>query len=97
MATGQGTAVINFGAFPGSNETSVSVTGQTAISSTSNAEAYMMGDDTTSDHTSSDHRYANSFISLTCSTPTAGTGFTIYGTCLDTMEGTFQVRWVWAD
>lgn len=56
-----------------------------------------MGDDSTTDHTSSDHRYANSLISLTCGTPTTGVGFTIYGTCLDLIEGTFQVRWVWAD
>lgn len=53
MATGLGTATIDFGAFPGSNEASVSVTGQTGISGTSKAEAYVMADDTTSDHTAS--------------------------------------------
>jgi len=35
MATGQGIATIDFGAFPGSNEASVAVTGQTTISATS--------------------------------------------------------------
>jgi hypothetical protein len=97
MASGQGTSTLDFGAFPGSNETSIGVTGLTTISNTSKAEAYIMGDDSTTDHTSSDHRYANSLISLTCGTPTTGVGFTIYGTCLDSIEGTFQVRWVWAD
>ena len=97
MATGQGTSSINFGAFPGTSEASIAVTGQTTISATSKAEAYLMGDDTTADHTASDHRYAAALIALTCGTPTAGVGFTIYGICLDKMQGTFNVRWVWAD
>ena len=97
MATGQGTAVIDFGSWPGSNEASVAVTGQTSISATSKAEAYIMGGDTTSDHTAVDHRYAALLIGLTCGTPTAATGFTIYATCLDKMQGTFTVRYVWAD
>jgi hypothetical protein len=97
MATGQGTATINFGSFPGAQEASVAVTGQTSISATSKAEAYVMGDDTTSDHTASDHKYFPLFATLTCGTPTAGTGFTIYACCVDQLQGTFQVRWVWAD
>lgn len=97
MATGQGIVVIDFGSFPGSNEASVAVTGLTTISATSKVEAYIMGGDTTSDHTASDHRYAAALISLTCGTPTAATGFTLYGVCLDKMQGTFQVRWVFAD
>lgn len=97
MANGTGTATIDFGAWPGSNETSVAVPGQTSISATSKAEAYFMGDDTTADHTASDHRYAAALVGLTCGTPTAGTGFTIYARCLDKMQGTFKVRWVWAD
>ena len=97
MATGQGTATIDFGAWPGTSEASVAVTGQGAISATSKAEAYIMGDDTSSNHTAADHRYATVLIGLSCGTPTAGAGFTIYGRCLDKMEGQFAVRWVWAD
>ncbi len=97
MATGQGTATIDFGAFPGSNEASVAVTGQGAISATSKAEAYLMGDDTTADHTANDHRYGSALIGLTCGTPSAGAGFTIYARCLDRMQGTFKIRYVWAD
>lgn len=97
MATGQGTATIDFGSYPGANETSVAVTGQATISATSKAEAYFMGDDTTADHTAPDHRYGAALVALTCGTPSAGTGFTIYGRCLDHMQGTFQCRWVWAD
>ena len=95
MATGTGTATIDFGA--GSNEASVSVTGQTGILATSKADAFVMADDTTVDHTASDHRYLAALAGLTCGTPTAGTGFTIYATSTQKLEGTYQVRWVWAD
>lgn len=97
MASGQGTATIDFGAFPGSNEASIAVTGLDTISATSKADAYVMADDTTSDHTASDHRYFDLLVGLTCGTPTAATGFTIYARCAEKMQGTFQVRWVWAD
>lgn len=97
MASGLGTATINFGAFPGSNEASVAVTGLTGISATSKAEAYIMGDDTTSDHTAADHRYLPLFVSFTCGTPTAAIGFTIYARCAEKLQGTFTVRYVWSD
>ena len=95
MATG--IATIDFGTHPGSNEASVAVTGETAITATSKVEAWIMADDTTADHTASDHKYFAVFVSLTCGTPTAGGGFTIYGRSLEKLTGTFKVRWVWAD
>jgi hypothetical protein len=95
MATATGTATIDFGT--GANEASVAVTGQGGILITSKAEAYIMGDDTSTDHTANDHRYAAALIGLTCGTPSAGTGFTIYGRCTDKINGKFTVRWVWAD
>ena len=97
MATGQGTATLDFGAHPGLNEASVTVTGQASILATSKAEAYFMGDDTSSNHTASDHKYAPVFIDLTCGTPTAATGFTIYGRSTHKMTGNWAVRYVWAD
>lgn len=96
MAT-VGTATIDFGAWPGSNETSVAVTGQASILLTSSAEAFFMADDTSADHTASDHRYAGNFINLSCGAFVAGTGFTIYGRSLEKMTGEWSVRWVWAD
>ena len=97
MASATGTAVIDFGAFPGSNEATVVVTGQSGISSGSKVEAYFMADDTTGDHTAKDHRYADLLIGLTCGGIVGGTGFSIYALCTEKMQGTFQVRWVWAD
>ncbi len=97
MASETGSATIDFGSFPGSSEASVAVTGQAEIQSSSKCEAFMMADDTTSDHTAADHRYAAAMIGLTCSTPVASTGFTIHARCLDKMQGTFALHWVWAD
>ena len=97
MATGLGTSTIDFGAFPGNNEASVAVTGQGSISATSKAEAYIMADDTTSDHTASDHRYVAALMGLTCGTPTTAAGFTIYARSTEKLQGTFALRWVWAD
>ena len=97
MATGQGTATLNFGAHPGSNEANVVVTGQTSITATSKAEAYIMGDDSTSDHTANDHRYIGLWLALTCGTPTASSGFTIHARSPEKLTGQFAVRFVWAD
>ena len=97
MATGTGTATIDFGAAPGSCEASVAVTGQTTISITSKAEAFVMGDDTTASHTASDHKYVTAFMGLSCGTPIAGVGFTIYARSIDQLQDQFTVRYVWAD
>ena len=95
MANGQGTATLDFST--GSNEASVAVTGLSTISATSKAEAFVMGDDTSSNHTANDHRYFAGLVGLTCGTPTAATGFTIYATSEHKLTGQFSVRWVWVD
>jgi hypothetical protein len=97
VASGLGTAEIDFGAEPGAHEASVAVTGQASISGTSIPEAFIMGDDTTSNHTASDHRYVGNWLALTCSTPSAGTGFTIYGRSEHKLTGKFALHWVWSD
>lgn len=95
MATGQGTVTIDFGAWPGSNEASIGFTDAT-ISGTSKVEAYVMADDTTADHTASDHQYVGLWLSLTGSA-SAGVGGTIYGRSTEKLQGTFKLRYVWAD
>jgi hypothetical protein len=97
MANGTGTATIDFGSYPGANEASVAVTGLATISVTSKAEAYVMADDTSSNHTASDHRYLEALANLSCGTPTAATGFTIYARSIHKLTGTWTVRYVWAD
>lgn len=97
MANGTGTATLDFGAHPGDNEASVAVTGLTSITGTSKAEAWIMADDSTSDHSASDHRYVELWLNLTCGTPSAGTGFTIYGRSSEKLTGQWAVRYVWSD
>lgn len=97
MSTGQGTAIIDFGAAPGSNEASVVVTGQASILATSKVEAFVMADDTSTDHTAADHRYFLQLASLSCGTPTAATGFPIHARSVHKLTGQWALRWVWAD
>lgn len=91
-----GTATIDFGAFPGSNEASVTVTGQTSITADSVIRAYVGADDTSGTHTASDHRYFAVFAELSCGVPSAGTGFTIYAHSTEKLQGTFALRWAWS-
>ena len=88
-----GTATIDFGAFPGSNEASVTFA-DTGVGAGSSVEAFIMAADTTSDHTAADHRYAGELFSLTA-LPTAGVGGTIYARSVHKLQGAFAVRWVW--
>jgi hypothetical protein len=95
MANGTGNLTLDFGAAPGTNIATTTVTGQTGISGTSGVEAYMMGLDSTADHNTAEHAIVP--IRLTCSGIDAGTGFTIQGISEFRLTGTFKVRWVWAD
>jgi hypothetical protein len=94
--SGTGTVVIDFGAYPGSNEASVTATGLTGISATSKAEAYVMGDDTTTGHTAADHRYLSQFVTFTCGTPGTNT-VTVYARSIHKMQGQWAIRIVWTD
>lgn len=91
MATG--TATLNFGAVPGGQLAQVDVTGQTAILSGSNIEAFLQANDSTADNNAYQHRIVP--MRLRCGNVVAGTGFTIY--CLSdwTLFNTYLVRWVW--
>lgn len=90
-----GTATLDFGAFPGASEVSVAVTGQAGITGTSAVVVAFAGDATSGGHTASDHKYAAPLVGLTVGTISAGVGFTIYGRCLDKMQGAFVVNWQW--
>lgn len=89
-----GTAEIDFGAWPGSNEASVAVTGQTAIAVGSDIVA-AVSRESTADHTVGDATYAALLVGLSAGNIVAGTGFTIYARSLEKMQGKFAVRWLW--
>ena len=94
-AATEGTALLDFGASPGTSEASIVITGQTDIALTSNVRAFITGDSTSTDHTAADHKYAAALIGLTTGAIVAGVGFTIYGRCLDKLEGDFTINWEW--
>jgi hypothetical protein len=95
VGTVAGSAVIDFGSSPGKNSTTVVVTGQTYILSTSVINVFVMGDDTSTEHTSNDHKYLQLFATFTAGTIVPGTGFTIYGTAREKLQGKFTVRFTW--
>jgi hypothetical protein len=95
MAYGQGQTIIDFGA--GQNEAEVTITGLINILNTSKAEVYVMGDDTTLDHTANDHKYLPTLASFCCGNFQTGYGFTIYARSIHKLNGKFAIRYTWAD
>lgn len=93
--SGTGTAVVDFGAWPGSNEASVAVAGLSEILATDHAEAWFMAEPSL-DHTANDHAYAATLAALSCSTPTEYVGFTIHARSVHKLQGKFNVHYVWA-
>ena len=82
---------------PGTNRTSVNVTGLTGFTATDNMSAWVMADptaDATSDHNAFEHLLAP--IRLRCTNPITGTGFTIQATSEYRLDGAFTVRYAWA-
>jgi hypothetical protein len=92
----QGTATLDFGAFPGSSDASVAVSGQTGILSGSLAEAWIVPA-ATADHSVDEHRVEE--LAVVAGSIVAGTGFTVYGRCTGRgdvrLYGQFNVGWVW--
>ena len=90
---GTGSAVLNFGAAPGTNVVTTSITGETGILSTSHVEAWLMGD-STADHNAYEHLIVP--LVVRCGVPTEGVGFEIIASSDLRLTGTFAVHWVWA-
>ena len=75
-ATGaSGVTTVNFGAFPGASDASVTITGQTGIVAGSSVIATIQAT-ATADHTADEH--VAETISIAAGNIVAGTGFTIY-------------------
>jgi hypothetical protein len=72
----QGTALLDFGAFPGASDAKLDITGQAAILSGSLVEAWMLPADT-ADHKADEHIVEP--LKVMAGNVVAGTGFTIYG------------------
>lgn len=92
MAANTGFVALDFGSTPGTNVATTSVTGQTSITTSSYAEAFLMGDSTTT-HNAYEHMIVP--LEIRCTQPSAGTGFDIWGSSDLRLTGKFTVRWVW--
>lgn len=94
-----GTAVVDFGAFPGTDVASVAVTGQASLLAGSRVDAWLAAD-STAVHNEDEHVMLDPFIDVSVkrSSIVAGTGFTITATCHDKsrMWGQLNVDWAWS-
>ena len=79
----QGTTTIDFGAFPGGSDASVTVTGQASILSGSLVEAWLFPA-ATADHSADEHVVES--IKVMAGNVVAGTGFTIYAVNTSTLN-----------
>ena len=93
MAT-TGTATINFGAAPGTNIATVTVSGQAGVLSGSNIEPFIMGLDSTADHNAYEHAILQHEIGLCVTAITAGASFVIQAYTQLRLTGTIKCRWV---
>ena len=102
-STGQtaGQSIIDFGSFPGASDTSLAVTGQTGIQTSSIIEVNLTPV-ATADHTADEHLVET--LRIEAGNIVAGTGFTIYGvnTAKDgpsgdgtRIWGKWTVNWQW--
>ena len=89
----QGTAVVDFGAFPGSNTASVVVTGLTGITAGNKPKAYVSANATTGDHSANDHKYFACFVGLACGDIVPATSFTIHAASLEKLQGQWSINY----
>ena len=93
----QGTAIVDFGAYPGSPDASVAVAGQAAILTTSAAEAWLRPQDATAENSVDMHIMASNMMEVIAGPITAADGFPIRCISRDgtNFVGTFNLNWVW--
>ena len=90
-----GTAILDFGSTPGTNQVSVAVTGQTGIGGSSYAEA-LLSPVATATHNLEEIKLMTIKLGVLAHTISNGVGFTITGTTELRLTGTINVNWVWA-
>lgn len=107
MASNKGTTTVDFGAFPGKTDATVSVADAT-IGAASQTEAYLYPV-ATADHSADEHVVMMEKIGVCAKPPTAGVGFDI--TCVSPdnpgggtpnadgirLYGLWTIAWVWTD
>lgn len=96
MANATGTALLDFGAFPGKTDVSLAITGQATIGAAGLAEAWIWPVATT-DHSADEHVVEE--LRVFARDVVAGTGFTIqgifYGRPAGFIYGKWTIAWAW--
>lgn len=96
MASGLGTATVDFGVTPTEIATLV-VTGIAGILATDHVECFFQGNDSTVDNPAEVHKWIlPRFVKANADTIVAATGFTISLLADFPLTGTVKVRFVWA-
>jgi len=89
-----GTATLNFGAAPGSNQASLAITGQSSIGLGSYVEAWLSSAPH-ADHNLDEMKLLSEKVGILAHTVSDGVGFTITATTELRLTGNINVDWVW--
>ena len=89
-----GVAIIDFGSAPGSNLTSITVSGQSNISSSSIIKAYINKNSTAS-HNEMEHQIVGLALAITTGDIVVGSSFTIHACTMLRLTGSFKINWEW--
>lgn len=91
-----GTAILDFGAFPGASDAKTVIVGQSTITASANIEPWIRRA-ATADHSEDEHSMTSMLVSAGDIVP--GIGFTIYGVSDEPFEtllvGQYSVGWAW--
>jgi hypothetical protein len=90
-----GTAILDFGNAPGTNQVSATVTGQTGILSASSYVEAWLCPVATATHNLEEIKLMTIKLGVLAHTISNGVGFTITGTTELRLTGTINVNWVW--
>jgi hypothetical protein len=95
-ATG-GSSTLSFGSVPGTNISTIVVTGQSSIGSSAQVKVWFQGD-ASSDHNTYEHATILPLaVSLTAGDIVAGVGFTIYAATQLRITGNVVCHWEWSN
>jgi hypothetical protein len=97
MASGMGSVIFNFGAAPGTNVVTITVS-DAAIGAASEIEAYISGLDFTGDHNAFEHSIVKlGGMEIVPISRTPGVGFTLQAATNLRLTGQLKARYVWSD
>jgi len=104
MASNVGTAIIDFGVYPGSTSAFLNIADPTSPTD-AYCSAWFYSDQTVdglgnvpgTNHTHTDHENLSLFCSLQAGYSNLTSGFYIFAQTLEKVTGTFKVKWAYSD